>query len=712
MTIPDINEASLDRRQAETLARLFNMAYNSAVLYGGNHQATKDGAIVFYNFVFKCINALGTLSIINERESVFVDNFCVDKTINTQRIIAHLKKAHVCSISFYPDLTAASVMALFEVLGDSQRYFDVEEMKKGLLLAHATGVRLNYVVYRKMTIDEAVVDKEIAEGNNSLSNNCIASSVLFTDASDLLTLKQLLEKPLENPKADGKDVNDSSEKHIRDVLSRVHLINEQIKNQDIASGYASSQELGLAVQVLKKDVIRNLDSLKAHAAMDGATEQVVSALDQLSYDVILNIVRQEYKAGKISLKRLAQIIRRIVPDVGELKRLLPRLKMALLSEGMDIGDYLKLVTIIRADIDSEGLEQLFVAATDEIGIRLDELLSAIKDDPQDAARLIILAAEIRKQNLTDTKEMSALLTEYIQLASREIALDSKETSGLSGIKLLEKTMGDVQKEIVGNLHKMGVSEPVIGQTNKLLSSRAAHELSVVKKEWLGKVLDVYKEYDEADLMRILPQLLHTIDDTALVHDTLSKTLLQKGYSDEKVKELFEKATPRRGQADLPKGLLNVSATIYFLEREIKRQQRYTTPFSCVIITPVRIWSKRGAPISVGEQETKCILPQLVSLVRKLLRDLDLVGSLGFVSRDVPFIILPMTDQNGSLSVMARLEKSVAAGIFECNKDPVTVDCAITSASFDTKTMEGYKQFLEQSLVEHKKKENLILKNKN
>ena len=167
--------------------------------------------------------------------------------------------------------------------------------------------------------------------------------------------------------------------------------------------------------------------------------------------------------------------------------------------------------------------------------------------------------------------------------------------------------------------------------------------------------------------------------------------------------------PRQPNADLPRGVLNVNATIYFLEREVKRQLRYGTPFSCIVITPVRLWSKRGAPLSVGEHETRCIMPQIISIVRKMLRELDLVGSLGFVSRDIPFIILPMTEEGGGMSVVARLEKALSTLTFECNKEPMTSDFAITCASFDPATMSGYRPFLEHALAAHKKKENLTIK---
>jgi hypothetical protein len=706
--------AIIDQRQAEMVARLFNMTYNGAMLYGGTHQTTQESAVPLFNLIKKLADrANAILSIIVERESAYVENYCVDKIINVRRLVVHFKKAGLQSISFDSSVNLESMRNLFVVLSGQQEYPTADDMKNGLMLKHSEGVRLNYVVYRKMTIDEAVVNKETADiampVPEPAADDAVVSSPFLADTADLVSIKQLLEQPRLLDKLSDTDIRKTAGASFQTILVQIRAITSQIKNKETPTGFMSGQELSQAVYALKKEVARNVNSIKASVALEGTQAEVLDELETMSQEAVLRIIREEYKNGTVTIKRLSQIIRRIVPDVNELKRMLPRLKETLCAEGMQIADYLKLATELRKDIDSDGMTGLFEGAIEEIGVTMEELISTIKEDTTDAARLIILASEIRKSTPGDTNQVSALLTDYVERVSQKLTLQSKEVASNDGIKFLKTTISTVQKELVEKLRKQGISENVLQQTDALLFERLHTTVGVAKKEWIERLMASCGQCSETDLLRIIPPLMNNFEDTTIVKTVVANTLSEKGYSEQQVKEFFQKVMPRP-QADLPKGVLNVNATIYFLEREIKRQQRYGTPFSCIIVTPVRLWSKRGAPLMIGEHETRCILPQVVSFVRKMLRDLDLVGSLGFVSRDIPFIILPMTDEKGSLSVVTRLEKAFSELTFECNTEPMTADFTISSSSFDPAAMSGYRPFLEHALSSHKKKEILVLKN--
>jgi hypothetical protein len=621
---PHSSGAIIDQRQAETIARLFNMTYNGAMLYGGTHQTTQESAVPLFNLIKRHVdNTNAMLSIIVERESAYVENFCVDKIINVRRLILHFKKAGLQSISFDSSVSLESIRSLFMVLSDQQGYPAVDDMKNGLMLKHCEGVRLNYVVYRKMTVDEAVVNKESADalvpaGTAPATDGTVVSSAFLADTADLVSIKQLLEQPRLLDKLSDTDIRKTAGASFQTMLVQIRSITSQIKNNEAPTGFMSGQELSQAVYALKKEVARNVSSIKASVALEGTQAEVLDELEAMSRETILRIVREEYRSGTVSIKRLSQIIRRIVPDISELKRLLPRLKETLCAEGMQVTDYLKLVMELRKDIDSDGMTGLFEGAIEEMGITMEELISSIKEDTTDAARLIILASEIRKSSAGDANQVSTLLTDYVERASRTLTLQSKEVASNDGIKFLKTTISTVQKELVEKLRQQGIADSVLQQTDALLSDRLLGTVSVAKKEWIERLMSTCRQCSETDLLRIIPPLLHNFDDTTIVKTAVSNTLTEKGYSEQQVKEFFQKVMPRP-KTDLPKGVLNINATIYFLEREIKRQQRYGTPFSCIIVTPVRLWSKRGAPLMIGEHETRCILPQVVSFVRKMLR---------------------------------------------------------------------------------------------
>jgi hypothetical protein len=74
------------------------------------------------------------------------------------------------------------------------------------------------------------------------------------------------------------------------------------------------------------------------------------------------------ESGELSLKRLSQIVLRMLPDLNELKRVLPRLKNALLELGMPLSDYCQLVTFLDADLQSEMLSGSLTEAAEGIGV--------------------------------------------------------------------------------------------------------------------------------------------------------------------------------------------------------------------------------------------------------------------------------------------------------------------------------------------------------
>jgi GGDEF domain-containing protein len=247
---------------------------------------------------------------------------------------------------------------------------------------------------------------------------------------------------------------------------------------------------------------------------------------------------------------------------------------------------------------------------------------------------------------------------------------------------------------------------VLDQAEKQLASRMDGMVSDVKHEWAARFVESLREVNDTEIIRALKDRQGNEKDAYLLREPLTAMLTKKGYTQERIAELFEKAKSTSGkiQYALPKGVLNASATLYFLEHEIKRHQRYNTPFSTLIVTIERTQGANGELRLVGVEEENKIMPQVLMYLRRVLRDLDIVGSLGFVSRDIPFVVLPMTDGHGAEKVVARLDHELAKNIFECGKERVKGVFALSHTSFDKTVMSGYRSFLEIALDRHKKRE--------
>jgi len=705
-------QGPVDQKHAETLARLFNLVYNSAMLYGGNHQKTTDAAIPFANFLGRVAKGNTLVSLLAERDSVYIENHCIDKIINARRLVAHFKKAGLQSVTFSSEATIEGVKVLFHVLSDMLAYPTADLMKQGLALQNVKGIRLNYVVYRKMTADEAIVNKDAAsaglQASSASPQDTSVTKQVLDGLTGLISAQQLMGGARAGAAAAGQDTGISQGAGLETMLAHLRAVNTQMSAPGQA-GAMTGQQMVDAVAKLRNQVAENLDLIRKTHDLNESENLVASEVDAMSHEVMLRLIKEEYKAGGVSLRRLAQIIRRMMPDIKELKRMLPRLKETLLSEGMPQAEYLQLVTEILKDIDSEGIAGVFENAVQDIGITMNELVDSIKEDPADAARLIILASEIRKTTRQDSAQLSAMLTDYVEQVSRSLALESKEMASREGIHLVKATIGRIEKDLVEKLKRHGIPEPVLDEASQQLAERLDKTASDFKQEWASKFVGTLKDSGETHLVQTLKDMVRNENDAQFLQKPFTEMLKAKGFSDTRIAEFFEKAkaTPAKAQPELPKGVLNVNATMYFLELEIKRHQRYNTPFSCLIVTPEVVRPESGPSRTANDADQKALMPHILAFLRKALRDLDMVGSLGLVSRDVPFVVLPMTEGPGANTVTLRMEKGLNAMMFDCGTERLRAAFAVTFASFDKKTMTGYRSFLELALAGHKKKEEQV-----
>jgi hypothetical protein len=697
----------IDQKHAETLARLFNIAYNGAVLYGGSHQTTVDSAVPLCNFLSRFLSGESMVSLIVERDSVYLENFCVDRIINSRRLVLHFKKVGLQSVTFSNEVSVESVRAFLAIMSDMQAYATVDAMQRGLALRSARGIRLNYVVYRKMTTDEKVVNKNAALSLGQTPLDTSVARQVLSGLSDVVAAGQLVDgAEADSPKAPSAAAA-SAEANLPALLNQLRAINARVTGPAGTAGETMSiQEIVESVVKLKREVNDNLDVIRTTHKLNESDNLVIGELDAMSHDVMLRLLCEEYKGGGVSTRRLAQIARRMLPDIKDLKRMLPRLKDALTKEGMPQADYLQFVTDILKDIESDGLAGVFEPAVREMGVSMDELVEAIRADPSDAARLIVLASELRKSARGDDAQLSSLLTDYIERVSRSLSLESKDVAKKEGIGLLQSTIGRIEADLLERLKHQGVAPGVLDQASALLQARLDGTVNDAKQEWASRFVSSLRDLDENELLNVLKDLGARDIDAALLREPFGRLLREKGRSDEQISRFFEKAAAEGDsqRQELPKGVLNVNATLYFLEREIKRHQRYNTPFSSILVTVERVKTGQGEERAPLDAEPGALMPQVLLHLRRVLRDLDIVGSLGLVSGDVPFVVLPMTDGAGAAKVVERLRRELNNMVFDCGGAELKALFVISHSFFDKSTMTGYRSFLEHALTHHRKQE--------
>jgi hypothetical protein len=695
----DLPEAALDIKQALQIARAFNLAFNNAFMYGGSHQTTKDSAANFFHVLQPLLDISRIITVIADKDSIYIENHCVDKLVSVQRINNRFKKAGVQSISVDRDASLESALALFYVMGSLSDFQSVDAMQTYLTKEGISGIKINYVVYKKVTIDEAVVNKEVFSETQSLFGNQHSLGTgpsaqsepgkILREFSEILSLRNSANKN-DVPVTDTSELSRSD--YDKFITTQIKSINNQLSASERAEDGASltPAEMLESIYKLKENVLENSKLQKETGKLISAHELAVTEINQLSYQVIVRLIKEEYKNDrKISVKRLAQIIRRMLPDIKELKYLLPQLKDGLFAEGMSPSDYLTLVKELSKELESDGLMQILVEASDQVGLTLNELIEGIKEAPEEAARLIVLAAEIKKGGVsTDDQQMSAILSDYIEKVSTALALQSPEVAASGGGTLLNAVVTRIEREILDRLKAQNIDSNIVSEVARNLANQFSQTVSVLKGAWVKKNISNTKNLDEEAILSIIEQIAEQGLDGYGVADEIRTLLISNGISAEKIDNIIIKAQHRAEAAvthkiEIPEGAYNAATMAFFLDQEIKRNLRYNSPFSTLLISFDKIvdlptFTTIDSTMDINIQLTN----QSLNLLKNMKRTLDVVGIYPAKNYFIPFIILPMTDITGALFVKKRIEKDFPSHEFLVDGITVHVEPVITASIFD------------------------------
>ena len=180
------------------------------------------------------------------------------------------------------------------------------------------------------------------------------------------------------------------------IIKQLDVIKKEVEAAMSGEGNIEMPELARAVLAMKKDLLEQIEAQKAMGVVFENEGMIRDETDAIMDGVLIGLIKEEYKKGEVSIQRLGQIIRRMVPDPEELKRLLPKIKEALIEQGMSLHDFAQLAQELGKELQSEELAQILKKSAEEIGVDGEELIREVQVDPGGAAELIYLASEIKK----------------------------------------------------------------------------------------------------------------------------------------------------------------------------------------------------------------------------------------------------------------------------------------------------------------------------
>jgi hypothetical protein len=666
---------TLLQKEAEQLARLFNVVFNSAMMYGGSHPTTLKSMGPFYDMLVKSLDKTGMLSLVIDRESLFLDEWPLDKVINTRRIHVQFGKSGILSLTFEHGVSMQEIEVLFRYTGDANVVTSAARIEEMLQQAGSTSIKLNYIRYGRITNDQAVVGKHetgvIPPGGSNLSSSISTESL--GKLEEILSLAKLFEHPEMSAAVFTQSALDPST--TEDAVKSISNLRESIN--DIEG--PSADMLLNAVYELKADLADAIAVQKETGKLFAKTEPLNNEMDKLTCDVIVKLVREEFGTGDVSVRRLAQIILRMLPDTNELKRLLPKLKPALLGAGMSLSEYLELIRSLNVEFESESLAGTLSKAASGIGASVSELVSAIQAQPDEAARLLVMAAEIGKGVQCDETKLSSMLTDYIEKVSTGLALHSGELSKDSGTAVLRQVLEKLENGLLDELKNYGVEDAVLSKVASLLTERRDMTFDSATQQWIDTELASKQHLSPQEVSDQLMRMITGQAQLERLHQPLTTALAARGFDNEQMEAILSRIASRIASGTivkLPPGALAPNNMNFLLDREIKRRLRYHSTFSIIVIT-VEGMMHNGAVRRLAGEETGMVTMKICSLIKHEIRDIDVIGNLGGAMERALFIIMTMTNEFGAKAALARINGKIALFQLPLKNDTATV---ITAAS--------------------------------
>jgi len=709
-------ESKLTPQKLAGFGRSFSLLFNRATIYESDHPYFEQSIDEFNIIVQEFVKAVSPLVFMMHQEQFFVDEELLDARVNTGKMLSHFKKADIQSISFYDGIDKNELRAFVGVFTSLNKYPDAEIMKKRLDAIGISHFKINHVLFKKVTTDEEIISRQAFEKLTSeiIDDSQLTSKKLFLDMviegvmmeefEKTLTIKNLVENPGEVSKnmidADlaGFHKSDAEDRRPGLILShQLQIIDQKVEESLSGGGDGNLSELAAAVLEMKKQLIDDIETQKALGIVYSDEEMILVRANEITDKVIVQLVKDEYKSGEVSTARMAQILRRLVPEVGELKRLLPQIKDALLEEGMPLSEYLNLVQELAMELQSEELTKVLQETAEKMGIDGEDLIQNMKSNPAQAAELIFLAAEIQK-GAGDERELTDLLVDYIEQMGSKLTLDIAREKHVEDEQGLHQVMTGVESKIIGRLRNMDIKNDVMDRLEERLNSRIDDVFEKIKDDWVSSQSSMPEKVERNDLsvLQILEQSVSENEELGKILRTIRSNNELEDIDENDFREIFTEISKQKKRKQeqktkrkSPSGILNSKSLMFVLEKEISRSLRYDLPFAALSFSVVT--AKPEKPVPSGTITHQLLTDAILQRLSTIVRDADLAGHLG---KNKVVVLLPMTQKKEAKIALRRHLRLLNTAPIEVNGIPLTVKIAGVTIVFEPDYMPDAKTFLE------------------
>jgi hypothetical protein len=647
-----MDSVAITKRELDSCSRSLVLLFNRVMMYQSGHPQVEPALDNFYLVVRKLLKSVSPLTFIHNHEQFFMDQEPVDSRINTDKIKKHFKKTGIQSISFEKGLDKNEIRAFIEIYDAPHKYPDAAAVKNRLRSRRVQHLKINHFIFIQATENDELVSRnalksmspELSEEAQTKSKelflDMILESVLSEEFEKTVVVENLMNNPAELSKkmvaADRAGFSQNNDKTIQPGQVLLHQL--EILKQDVEKNLSAKENFVLADMAsalldMKRQLSTEIEHQKALEVVYSNEDEIFGKVNDLTDKVLLQLLKDEYRGGKVSTPRLAQIIRRLVPGADELKRLLPKIKTTLISEGMPLSDYIRLVRELGKELQNEELARVLQSSAEEIGLSGEDLIREIKKDPVQASALVSLATEIRNST-GDEKMLSDLLVDYIEQLGGEGKLDISREDVEKGDRHLRQVITDIESKIFGQLRNMNIEDDIVRQLEKRLNDRMDEVFERVKKDIIQCTAGAGAKDSMAgmSILEILVQNVDEDDDLGEILDAIRIKARAEEIDVNNFKEIYawigkeQKRRDEKKRKQILKEILEPRTMITFLVQEMFRAKRYRLPFVVLAFSLVSAKPKNDVPggaVSQWQLEN-AMLGRLTTVVR----DSDVVGMFG------------------------------------------------------------------------------------
>jgi len=249
------------QKELVTFSRLVVMLFNRATIYHSSHPYVQQTIDAFHSSIEHILMSISPLVFLMNHDQFFIDKEPLHAGANVSRIVAHFNKAEIQSITFESGLAKSELRTFLDVFTSLDEYPNANEMKKALAARGVKHMKINHVMFRKVTEDDEVISREALKDLAPQTNederkskkfliDIMLERLLGEEVEEFLTIENLLRDPaaLSN-KMTEIDLAGASIGEVEGarpgliLMHQVEMLNEKLGKNLLEDGNANLPEI-------------------------------------------------------------------------------------------------------------------------------------------------------------------------------------------------------------------------------------------------------------------------------------------------------------------------------------------------------------------------------------------------------------------------------------------------------------------------------------